>query len=112
MTFSVSNHDEVFSMIACFDNTQLDSTMLQVEFVEELIKQAGVVAVPGAGFFHANQSVGVSDGPRSRRYVRFAFCKTNETLAAASAKIKGLVDSRGRLEIFNVGETRVPTHVV
>lgn len=80
--------------------------------MEELIKKAGVVAVPGAGFFHVNQSAGCSDGSRSRQYVRFAFCKTNETLAAASAKIKGLVDSKGRLEVFNVGKTRVPMPVV
>lgn len=68
---------------------------MQIEFVEELIKQAGVVAVPGAGFFH---------GSCSRKYIRFAFCKSNDTLAAASAKINRVVDSNGRLKIFDDGK--------
>ncbi|KAI3449423.1 hypothetical protein Pfo_006088 [Paulownia fortunei] len=67
-----------------------------VEFVEELIKQAGVVAVPGSGFFHANPP----EDYGSRRYIRFAFCKSEDTLAAASAKISGLVDATGYLKLF------------
>lgn len=70
---------------------------LQIEFVEELIKQAGVVAVPGAGFFH---------GSCSRRYIRFAFCKSTETLSAASAKINRVVDDKGRLKIFDDAKIR------
>ncbi|KAL1543989.1 methionine aminotransferase-like isoform X2 [Salvia divinorum] len=73
-----------------------------IEFVEELIKQAGVVAVPGAGFFHG-------DGCCSRRYIRFAFCKSNETLTAAAAKINELAEGDGRLKIFEHGKLRVPT---
>lgn len=61
--------------------------------MEELIKQAGVVAVPGAGFFHG-------DGCCGRRYIRFAFCKSNETLSAAAAKISELAEGDGRLKIF------------
>ncbi|XP_042012173.1 methionine aminotransferase-like isoform X1 [Salvia splendens] len=68
-------------------------SLSDVEFVEELIKQAGVVAVPGAGFFHG-------DGCCSRRYIRFAFCKSNETLSAAAAKISELAEGDGRLKIF------------
>ncbi|GFQ02458.1 kynurenine--oxoglutarate transaminase 1 [Phtheirospermum japonicum] len=67
-----------------------------VEFVEELIKRAGVVAVPGSGFFHANSSVDYD----YRRYIRFAFCKSEDTLAAASANISGLVDAKGCLKLF------------
>ncbi|KAK6120157.1 hypothetical protein DH2020_046063 [Rehmannia glutinosa] len=70
--------------------------LTDVEFVEELIKQAGVVAVPGSGFFHANSSADYD----YRRYIRFAFCKSEDTLAAASAKISGLVDDKGCLKLF------------
>ncbi|KAK4418083.1 Kynurenine--oxoglutarate transaminase 1 [Sesamum alatum] len=69
-----------------------------VEFVEELIKQAGVVAVPGAGFFHSNPSADYA----SSRYIRFAFCKSEDTLAAASVKISRLVDASGNLKLFNL----------
>ncbi|KAK4406962.1 Kynurenine--oxoglutarate transaminase 1 [Sesamum angolense] len=66
------------------------------EFVEELIKQAGVVAVPGAGFFHSKPSAYYA----STRYIRFAFCKSEDTLAAASLKISRLVDASGNLKLF------------
>ncbi|XP_009759649.1 uncharacterized protein [Nicotiana sylvestris] len=78
--------------------------LTQVEFVEELIKQAGVVAVPGRVFFHTNSS-SLEDFSSTaisyhRRYIRFAFCKSEETLAAASQKLTELVDGSGRLELF------------
>jgi aspartate/methionine/tyrosine aminotransferase len=43
----------------------------------------GVASVPGSSFFHRPE-----DG---RRFVRFAFCKRLETLAAASAQLKQLL---------------------
>ncbi|KAG0452527.1 hypothetical protein HPP92_024908 [Vanilla planifolia] len=47
-----------------------------VDFVRELIKEAGVAAVPGRGFFHGgNTGYG--------RFVRFAFCKSDQTLETA-----------------------------
>ena len=47
----------------------------QVEFVKKLILEAGVVAVPGQGFFHTNLSSNeVSNLNYQKRYVRFAFC--------------------------------------
>ncbi|KAK9733784.1 hypothetical protein RND81_04G092100 [Saponaria officinalis] len=70
-----------------------------VEFVEELIKQAGVVAVPGCGFFHTKLP---QDGYQ-RRYVRFAFCKTTQTLTAAFQRICELLDSSGHLKLFHAG---------
>lgn len=64
----------------------------QVEFVEELIKQAGVVAVPGCGFFHRNSSS--SAFSYQSRYIRFAFCKSVDTLSVAAQRIAG------RLKLF------------
>lgn len=67
----------------------------QLEYVKELIQQAGVVAVPGRGFFHTNLSLKKSsevDHSYQKRYIRFAFCKSNATLAAAAQK---LLDAKG-----------------
>lgn len=76
---------------------------LQVEFVEELIKQAGVVAVPGCGFFHTSSSAEDSSQAAlgyQRSYIRFAFCKSQDTLAAASKKISGLLDGTGNFKLL------------
>ncbi|KAJ9171757.1 hypothetical protein P3X46_015076 [Hevea brasiliensis] len=67
-----------------------NSSLSDVEYVKELIEQAGVVAVPGCGFFHTNLS---SEKPSQvscnyqKRYIRFAFCKSDATLAAAAQKL-------------------------
>lgn len=73
-------------------------------FVEELIKQAGVVAVPGCGFFHRNLYVDKllpADYSYQKRYIRFAFCKSDATLAAAAQKLGELVKSSGLLKLFH-----------
>ncbi|KAL6339767.1 hypothetical protein AAG906_034853 [Vitis piasezkii] len=74
-----------------------------VEFIKESIKQAGVVAVPGCGFFHTmppSDKRAPADLSYQKRYIRFAFCKSDATLAAAAQKIAGLSDARGRLKLF------------
>lgn len=79
-------------------------TLSDVDFVEELIKQAGVVAVPGCVFFHTNSSkledLSLTAISYHRRYIRFAFCKSEETLAAASQKLTELIDGSGGLKLF------------
>ena len=57
----------------------------QVDWVIKLIEEAGVVAAPGCGFFHSNtlDEVG-ADNFCHNRYIRFAFCKSDDTLAAAA----------------------------
>lgn len=80
----------------------MNSSSSQIEYVEELIKQAGVVAVPGCGFFHANFSgENSSEAVNSyhKKYIRFAFCKSNDTLAAAARKLGKPVDDSGCLKI-------------
>ncbi|CAK9145193.1 unnamed protein product [Ilex paraguariensis] len=74
--------------------------LTDVEFVEELIKQAGVVAVPGCGFFHSDAKSSQAAFRYQRRYIRFAFCKSEATLAAAATKIGEIVDATGRLKLF------------
>ncbi|GLU07311.1 hypothetical protein SLE2022_242740 [Rubroshorea leprosula] len=64
-----------------------------VEYVKELIKEAGVVAVPGCGFFHTKLSMEPSSEASCnypKRYVRFAFCRSIATLAAAAQKFSDL----------------------
>ncbi|EEF47306.1 probable N-succinyldiaminopimelate aminotransferase DapC [Ricinus communis] len=66
------------------------STLSDVEFVKKLIEQAGVVAVPGRGFFHTDLPVKSSSQANfnyQKRYVRFAFCKSRATLAAAAQNL-------------------------
>ncbi|KAG6493320.1 hypothetical protein ZIOFF_048302 [Zingiber officinale] len=58
-----------------------------IDFVKELIEKAGVAAVPGRGFFHGD----CNDQTQQSRYVRFAFCKSNDTLSAADQKMRSCV---------------------
>ncbi|KAJ8749426.1 hypothetical protein K2173_025470 [Erythroxylum novogranatense] len=70
-----------------------DSLLSDVEYAEELIKEKGVVAVPGCEFFQSNDAVEkYPDVVKSyrKRYIRFAFCKSRATLAAAAKKLNGL----------------------
>ncbi|KAF5801030.1 putative aminotransferase, class-I, pyridoxal-phosphate-binding, aminotransferase, class I/classII [Helianthus annuus] len=67
--------------------------LTDVEFVEQLIKEAGVVAVPGCGFFHTKHDY-------DNRYIRFAFCKDDATLTSAALKMRQLVDASGRLRFL------------
>ncbi|XP_066338022.1 uncharacterized protein [Miscanthus floridulus] len=62
-----------------------------IEFVMKLINDAGVAAVPGRGFFHKT-----FDGESyCHRYVRFAFCKGDDTLKAAAMKMRKLASRQG-----------------
>ncbi|XP_022953996.1 kynurenine--oxoglutarate transaminase-like [Cucurbita moschata] len=65
-------------------------TLTDVDCVEELIKRAGVVAVPGCGFFQTNSSKDKrveEDRSYQKRYIRFAFCKSDATLTSAAQKL-------------------------
>jgi aminotransferase len=53
-----------------------------VRFVRYLIEEAGVAAVPGSSFFFHPQ-----DG---RRFIRFCFCKRDETLKSAAERLARL----------------------
>ncbi|EXB95710.1 Kynurenine--oxoglutarate transaminase 1 [Morus notabilis] len=67
-----------------------DCPLSDVEYVKKLIQKAGVVAVPGCGFFHTNLALKKSfqvDYSYQNRYIRFAFCKSNATLASAAQKL-------------------------
>lgn len=59
-----------------------------VEFVRYLVEEIGVAAVPGSSFY--------SDPARGARYVRFAFCKRDETLDKAGARLAKLMPHGAR----------------
>ncbi|KAJ0978587.1 hypothetical protein J5N97_014061 [Dioscorea zingiberensis] len=66
-----------------------------VDFVRALIQKAGVAAVPGCRFFHID-----TDGESyQKKYIRFAFCKSEMTLVAAAQKMQDLVDREGPLQL-------------
>ena len=50
-----------------------------VEFAEWLTREIGVASVPGSGFFNSPSG--------GRNLVRFAFCKTEELLEQAVARM-------------------------
>ena len=65
------------------------------------------MAVPGQGFFRANLSSNeVSTGSCSyqKRYIRFAFCKSDGTLAAVSERLGKLLDAAGHLALHQMAE--------
>jgi aminotransferase len=53
-----------------------------VEFAMHLVREIGVATVPGSSFF-MNKELG-------RKYIRFCFCKRDETLDAAIARLRTL----------------------
>jgi aminotransferase len=53
-----------------------------LEFAGHLVRNIGVATVPGSSFFQ--------DKALGRRYVRFCFCKRNETLDAAAERLRAL----------------------
>jgi aminotransferase len=59
-----------------------------VAFVRHLVTEVGVAAVPGSSFFSVP-----ADGCQ---YVRFCFCKTPETLAAAGDRLAARTKTRNR----------------
>jgi kynurenine---oxoglutarate transaminase / cysteine-S-conjugate beta-lyase / glutamine---phenylpyruvate transaminase len=54
------------------------------KFCRKLAKDYGVVAIPASPFFSAESEVADSFGPLAR----FAFCKKDETLLKATARLK------------------------
>lgn len=70
-----------------------------VDCVKKLIEEAGVVGVPGRGFFHSNKQVEVgADNFYGNRYIRFAFCKSDDTLAAAAQNLREFVNRAGAFD--------------
>jgi aminotransferase len=81
--FNLTEPEGSYYVIADF--TEL-SELGDVEFANWLTIEHGVATVPGSSF--------CSDPAMGRNWVRFAFCKKEETLKAAVAKLKAMEASR------------------
>ena len=62
-----------------FDETKYPADSRDVSFAKYLVEHIGVACVPGSSFYNDAQ-----DGAQQ---VRFTFCKKEETLAAAEARL-------------------------
>jgi aminotransferase len=61
-----------------------------VDFVRHLVTDAGVAAVPGSSFFR--------EPAAGHRFVRFCFCKKEETLAEAERRLMAWAERNQRVE--------------
>ncbi|XP_042417565.1 probable N-succinyldiaminopimelate aminotransferase DapC isoform X2 [Zingiber officinale] len=80
-------HNKPQGSVFIFAELPKTCLLCDIDFVKELIEKAGVAAVPGRGFFHGD----CNDLTQQSRYVRFAFCKSNDTLSAADQKMRSCV---------------------
>jgi aminotransferase len=76
--FTFAEPDGAYFLFADF--TAL-SHLDDVAFATWMTEKVGIATVPGSSFYRP----GAADG---KRYVRFAFCKTHETLAAAVERLQ------------------------
>jgi aminotransferase len=77
--FECRRPDGSYYLLADFSRI---SDMPDDQFAVWLAREAGVASVPGSSFY--------SDPAQGRAQVRFAFCKTIETLENAAARLAGL----------------------
>ncbi|RCV42434.1 hypothetical protein SETIT_9G216200v2 [Setaria italica] len=85
-----------------FAELPLSWQLSDIDFVTNLINDAGVAAVPGHGFFHDN----CDRESYHNQYVRFAFCKSDDTLMAAALRMRKLADSKVKTWLTGSGSAR------
>lgn len=82
--FSVLPCDATYFLTCGFDGLGLGET--DIEACETLVKEAGVAAVPVSAFYGENAPVG---------YIRFCFCKKDEVIDEALARLSAFVAAAG-----------------
>ncbi|MCC7196183.1 MAG: aminotransferase class I/II-fold pyridoxal phosphate-dependent enzyme [Gemmatimonadaceae bacterium] len=82
--FRFSTPAGAYYFLADFSDLSSDDDLT---FAKWMAREVGVATVPGSSFFHRGSSEG-------RKYVRFAFCKSDATLERAAERIATL---QGRL---------------
>jgi aminotransferase len=85
--FHCTSPDGAYYILADFSGL---SELPDTEFALWLARERGVAAVPGSSFF--------SRPELGRRYVRFVFCKTDDVLEEAAARLTG-GGSRGAIDV-------------
>ena len=78
--FKAVKPEGAYYILCEFDNFGFDD---DVKFTEYLIKEIGVAVVPGSSFFSKENFNG-------KKYIRFCFCKKEETLNKAIERLKRL----------------------
>jgi aminotransferase len=64
------------------------SSLSDRSFARYLVKDIGIAVVPGSSFFHESE--------RGSRYVRFCFCKKDDTLLSAAERLQKISRNPGR----------------
>ncbi|KAE8728131.1 putative Endo-1,4-beta-glucanase [Hibiscus syriacus] len=82
------------------DSVQAPEFLLFVEYVKELIKQAGVLVVPGCGFFCGSDQPSDENCRYQQRYIRVAFCKSDATLSTAALNFGELMNTGGCPKLY------------
>jgi aminotransferase len=85
--FKCTAPDGAYYILADFSGL---SDMADTEFALWLAQERGVAPVPGSSFF--------SRPELGRKYVRFVFCKTDDLLQQAAARLTG-GSSRGAVDV-------------
>jgi aminotransferase len=81
--FDVVEPEGAYYIMARFEKFGFNN---DIEFTEYLIKEVGIAVVPGSSFY-------TKDSPDKNKYVRFCFCKTEDTLNAAVKRLNKLVNN-------------------
>jgi aspartate/methionine/tyrosine aminotransferase len=91
MGLRVSVPRGTYFIMADYTPLAIEGVSDDVSFCRWLIENLGVAAIPPSAFYSdAHKALG-------RNWVRFAFCKRQETLEAAADRLKGLTTKTLRL---------------
>jgi aminotransferase len=83
--FAIQEPEGAYYVLADFSGL---SDLPDVEFAHWMTREIGVAAVPGSSFY--------SEPAMGRKWVRFAFCKTEATLREAVGRLRAVQDGGGR----------------
>lgn len=81
--FRVQRAEGSYFLMASYETHVKGTAVRDVDFVKTLISGARVAAIPPSVFYYGSQA------PRRLNWLRFAFCKTDETLKTAAERLEG-----------------------
>jgi aspartate/methionine/tyrosine aminotransferase len=81
--FKVQRAQGSYFLMANYDSHVQGGAVKDTDFAKELIREAGVAAIPPSVFYYGSQP------PRRSNWLRFAFCKTDSTLQSAGERLAG-----------------------
>jgi aspartate/methionine/tyrosine aminotransferase len=81
--FRVQRAQGSYFLMASYDAHVQGAAVRDIEFAKTLMMEARVAAIPPSVFYYG------SEAPRRLNWLRFAFCKTDETLNTAAERLAG-----------------------